>query len=170
MSWTWRKPRVPVQPALGWQAPHELVNDHAARGVEIARLTGILGSLSTHIDRQAESMRRGERVLNAATSELAEATATIKELRGELDRKEDQIQRQANLFEQLRDQMELTKQSLFAERVLCQILTEERDAARSRATELEQTIVALSATTGLDAAWPDVAAVSGPQSKSLGRQ
>lgn len=100
-----------------------------------------LVAAEARVERQEQTMRQGVRTLDLATAELDEATATVKQLHAELDRKEDQIQRQANLFEQLRDQ---------------------KDAAQARVRELEQTVVSMSAARGgLDKAWADVAAVQG---------
>lgn len=54
------------------------------------------------IDRQVQTLWRGERKLLIATKDLEEATETIKELREELSRKEGQIERQADVFEEYR--------------------------------------------------------------------
>lgn len=135
MSWTWRKPRVPVQP--GWQAPHELVNELAARGVEIARLAGALAS--------------AENLLALSETRFAESQRTVKYQAERLQDLSGRIERQADNHEADRAEWERVKSRMAA-----------------RIDELEQTVVAMSAAGGLDAAWLDVAAVSGP--KPFGRQ
>lgn len=64
MSWTSRKPRQRIQPDPGWRAPHELVSEHAARGVEITRLAGALAS--------------AENMLALVQGRFAESQATVK--------------------------------------------------------------------------------------------
>lgn len=89
---------------------------------------------------------QAERALLLATAELDEAAATIKDLRGELMRREGQIERQADLFEEYRDELNSVRR--------------ERDAALTRQTELEQTVVAMGAQAvrGVTQAWDDVVA------------
>lgn len=103
-------------------------------------------SAEARIERQEQTMRQGARALDLATAELDEATSVAKDLHAELDRKEDQIQRQANLFEQVREQAARERESL-RERMGQQItwLAAERAEALQRVAQLEQTIVAMSA-------------------------
>lgn len=143
MSWTWRKPRVPVQP--GWQAPHELVNDHAARGVEIARLTGALAS--------------AENMMIVAQKRFAESQRTVKSQADLILDLTARIERQADNHEEDRAEWAEVKSRLTA-----------------RVSELEQLLVRADADhaelsgrlqdAGLDAAWPEVAALV--NQKSLG--
>jgi len=93
MSWTWRRPRVPVQP--GWHAPHDLVDDYAARGVEIATLTGMLG--------------KTEQMLRAARAEIRDLNAYVQDLEG-------RIECQADRFEELRTECRLNVKRVEAER------------------------------------------------------
>lgn len=138
VSWKWRKPRVPVEPVLGWRAPHELVDDYAARGVRIAELTG--------------SLAAAENLLALSETRYAESQRTIREQSALIQDLSGRIERQADNHEADRADWERTKSWMAA-----------------RITELEQTVVAMSAA-GLDTAWADVAAVSGPQTKPNGRQ
>ncbi len=91
MSWTWRNPRVPLQTSPGWQAPHELVDDYAKRGVEIAKLTGALT--------QAEHM------LNVARAQIRILNAQVLDLTG-------RIECQADRIEEERHDWETTKRAL----------------------------------------------------------
>ena len=80
MSWIKRPtPRAPAQPSHGWQAPHELVDDYAKRGVEIAKLNGIL--IQT------------EHNLAASRAEVRNLNAHVLDLHG-------RIERQADIFEE----------------------------------------------------------------------
>lgn len=82
----------------GWQAPHELVADYAARGVQIADLTGRL---------------KAEESAHARTRhELAVADELNAELRKELLRKTEQIERQADVFAEYRTEIDQLKSSL----------------------------------------------------------
>lgn len=76
------------------------------------------------IARQTQTMRQGEHALYVATGDLAEATATIKELRDELTAKTSQIERQADLFDEYRTEIESTRR--------------QRDEACARVEELEE--------------------------------
>jgi hypothetical protein len=137
VSWTWRKPRVPVQP--GWRAPHELVDDYAARGVKIAELRGSLAA--------ADNLRA------LCDARFAESQRTVREQSNLIVDLTGRIGRQADNHEADRAEWERAKSRMAA-----------------RIAELEQTVVALFAAGGLDAAWSDVAAVSGLQPKPFGRQ
>lgn len=139
MSWTWRKPRVHVQPALGWRAPHDLVDDYAARGVRIAELTGSLAS--------------AENLLALSEQRFAESQRTVREQSALIQDLNGRVTLQADFHEADRADWERTKSWMAA-----------------RISELEQAVVATAAKSGMDEAWLDVAAVSGPQSKPNGRQ
>lgn len=128
MSWIWRQPRVPVQATPGWQAPHELVKDYAARGVEIAKLNGTL--------------IRTEQMLNSSRAEVRNLNARVEDLTGRIERQADNHEADRDAWAKARSRM------------------------AARVAELEQTVVAMGVASGLDAAWPDVAAVSGPRSES----
>lgn len=71
MSWTFRKPRVTVQPGHGWQAPHQLVDEYAARGVRIAELTGTLAT--------------AQHQLILAKAEIREQDARLRDLEGRIE-------------------------------------------------------------------------------------
>lgn len=136
------------------------------------------------IQEQTRAARAGARVLNVAATDLEEATAVIKELRGELEQKDQQIERQADQTEKDRTEREQLRRDLRHEKCASESRArithaaralrrqaeqerdqaiKERDGALARVVELENTIVAMAAASPrgaarnvLDEAWGDV--------------
>lgn len=139
---------------------------------------------------QTQTIRRGESALNNATEELAKSAATIRELCDQLALKQDQIEAQADVHEEYRAQIDGLKRDLRHEKCASESRAritqaaralrrqaeqerdqaiKERDTARQRVTELENTIVAVAAQRGvLDEAWRDVisAGITAPEART----